>query len=231
MHAIAFVISISSRYTTIHDQAIQELLYFKELQPFLFVLLTHAGNKGGDEKATQEYIKNELSKNRCPPGLKDLIDQVGNRVIMVESNNSTEDYYVQKSEQFIAIIETIQKINGYKMYTNDILKDTAYVYETVRIDHSAIKEIPDYSTKNENYFDRLTEKIMLKKMKASDFNENDNLKEFLRKWVKRGCVMGTIVGSVLPVLGNILVGRAGGYLGYAVGMKVHSFKSQHCNTQ
>ena len=134
--------------------------YFKNLQPFLFVLLTHAGNTGGDEEATHEYIANDLSKVRCAQGLKDLIDQVDNRVIMVESCNPTEEHYVQKSKEFIAMIEHIQTINGNKMYTNDILKETAYIQESVHIEYSILTETTesDASINNDvnnrnSYFD------------------------------------------------------------------------------
>lgn len=235
VHAFAYVISIGNRFNSLHERAIQEVLCFKDLQPFLFVLLTHADNKGGDEKATCEYIKNELSKDRCPQGFKDLIDQVNNRVIMVESSNSTEDYYVQKSKEFIAMIEHIQTINRNKMYTNDILKDIACLQETIRMDHSILTETPDASINNDNnnsYFDRLAEDILFQKARAGDFDEKDNLKEFLRKWVKGGCITGTVAGSVVPILGSILAGKAGGHIGYKVGMGMHKFKSRHnCDTQ
>jgi len=131
IHAVVFV--MNNRYTETCEKSIHQLLLFKGVQPFLFVLLTHANNTGVTKAATDEYIQQTLSSPRCPQGLKDLMQKVGNRVIMVESVNSTaEDYHKTKSKELITMIEDMHKTNRYKIYTNSMLQHAAEVYEKAK---------------------------------------------------------------------------------------------------
>ena len=115
IHAVAFVIN-SSCYTEDYEKAITQLLHFKPLIPFVFVLLTHAGDEGGTKAKTDEYIQQLLLHPNFPAYFKNLIQLVDNRVIMVESLNITEQYHVQKSEEFMAMIKHTHQSNGYTVY-------------------------------------------------------------------------------------------------------------------
>ena len=50
----------NSRYTETCEMAIEQLLRFKNLKPFLFVLLTHAKEAGVTKAATDKYIQEIL---------------------------------------------------------------------------------------------------------------------------------------------------------------------------
>ena len=133
IHAVAFVMN-NNRYTSQCEKAIQQLHRFKGLQPFMFVILTHAKNKGITKVETDEYIQQTLSNHRCPSGLKNLLEMFENRVIMLESIEcNTEDYYKQKVEEFMELVETLHKSNGYKVYVNSMLHYTAQVYEKAKL--------------------------------------------------------------------------------------------------
>ena len=128
----------NNRYTEHCENAIKDLQLFKGLEPFLFVLLTHANNEGVTKAATDEYIQQTLSNPRCPGGLKNIMKLVKNRVIMLELvNTSAENYHAQKSKEFITMIEDIHKSNAYKIYTNTILQYAAQVYEKVKLQQQA----------------------------------------------------------------------------------------------
>ena len=133
IHAVAFVMT-SNRYTPQCEKAIQQLLRLKGLQPFVFVILTHAKKKGVTKVETDEYIQQTLSDHRCPSGLKNLLEMVENRVIMLESVDcTTENYYEQKVKEFMELVETLDKSNGHKVYVNSMLHYTAQVYEKVKL--------------------------------------------------------------------------------------------------
>ena len=137
IHAVVFVMN-NNRYTEQCEKAIKHLQLFKGLKPFLFVLLTHANNEGVTKAATDEYIQQTLSHPRCPGGLKNLIELVKNRVIMLESvNTNAENYHAQKSKEFIMMIEDIHKSNAYKIYTNSMLQRAAQVYERAKLQQKA----------------------------------------------------------------------------------------------
>ena len=139
INAVAFVMDYN-RYTEQSEKAIQQLLKFKDIQQFLFVLLTHAEDDGKTKAATDELIQQVVSDPHCPSGLKDLMHLVDNRVIMLESVVTTaESYQLQKREEFITMIDTIHKSNGSKAYTNVILHRAAQVYENNRLLQQTIK--------------------------------------------------------------------------------------------
>lgn len=132
IHAIAFVMRYG-RFTRACREAIQQVLLLKGIQPFVFVLLTHAKNNGITATATAEYITECLTSNRCAPGLRSLIEVVENRVIMLEAVDFVaENYHEQKCEELMLMIENIFKRNGNKMYTNVMLQHAAEVYEQVK---------------------------------------------------------------------------------------------------
>ena len=131
--AVAFVMR-NDRYTEQYEKGIQELQLFKGLEPFVFVLLTHANNEGVTKASTDEYIQQTLSNSHCPKGFKNLMKLVKNRVIMLESTNTVEHYRAHKNKEFITMIENIHKSNAYKICTNSMLQHTAQVYEKVKLE-------------------------------------------------------------------------------------------------
>ena len=114
IHAVAFVME-NRCFFEFYEKSIMQLLRFKALKPFLFVLLTHAQDIGVT-KAVDEYIQQMLQHPRCPQGYRNIMRLVGNRVIMVESLNTTGEYHVQKSKEFMTMIKHIHQSNGYKVY-------------------------------------------------------------------------------------------------------------------
>ena len=164
IHAVAFVMANNMRYTVQHIKAIQKI---KGLGPFLFVLLTHANNEGVTKAATDEYIQQILSHPRCPGDIKNLMELVKNRVIMLESYTSAENYHAQKSKEFIMMIEDIHKSNAYKIYTNSILQHTAQVYEKAKLQQQAeIRIVTKLLWSNE-------EKIQQLKKQAKDSTNSE----------------------------------------------------------
>ena len=133
INAVAFVMEYH-RFTEQSEKAIQQILKLKGIHPFMFVLLTHAEDDGATKAAADELIQQDLSDPLCPPGLKDLMQLVDNRVVMLESVGTTpESYQLQKREEFITMIDTIHKSNGFKTYTHVILHFAAQVYENNRL--------------------------------------------------------------------------------------------------
>ena len=230
IHAFAFVMD-HSRYNELCHKGIQQLLRFEGIEPFLFVLLTHA-DEGATKTEADKYIQETLSDSHCPSGLKDLMHRAKRRVIMVESLNKKEDYHAQKCEEFMTMVKDILRNNHYEVYTNSILRETAIVYEQVRLQHVQPPEMlnqkqlaEESDNRNESYFEKLTEEIMAERLSTNSSNEN-NLLDFLKGYVKKGCFIGTILG-----LGTKFGGRLGGNFGYEVGKSISSFEKHHCKVQ
>ena len=273
IHAFAFVMN-NSRYTADYEKAVYQLLHFKGLKPFLFVLLTHAEDVGITKAGADDYIKTTLSHPRCPPSLKTLMKLVENRVIMVESINPTEEYRIQKCEEFIAMINSIHTSNNYQIYTDAVLQQAAQIYENNRLQQQMItriitewiksneekienlhKQVNDTTTsrshedikkirddivslmkENENlereleeirgrgYLNKVSQKILNESMKNLNLDE-DNVMEFMAKFVKRGCAIGTVVG-----IGTKMGTMAGGRIAFEIGRGIHTFRQHHDTT-
>ena len=132
IHAVAFVMK-NNRYTEECEKAIEQLLHFRGLQPFIFVLLTYAKNIGVTKAKTDEYIQQTLSDERCPPGFKSLMQLVNNHVIMLDSVNTAEYYHEQKCDELMVMMENIKKANGYKIYTNSMFLHANQMYEKAKL--------------------------------------------------------------------------------------------------
>ena len=98
IHAFAFVMSYG-RFTKACREGIQQLQQLKGIQPFVFILLTHAKRNGVTTTATAEYIEQCLTSHCCAPGLRTIMEIVGNRVIMLEAVDFiSRSYHQQKSD-------------------------------------------------------------------------------------------------------------------------------------
>ena len=229
IHATAFVLSISHRFNELTKKAVQGLLHFKGLVPFVFVLLTHAKENGDTKEKTTKYIQKELSAKRCASSFKELMQLVNERVIMVDSilYNKDKDYHAKKEKELMEMIECIHKANGCKIYTNYAMKGTACLYEKVCLERSPSVVLDD-STKNSStlgYYEWLTQKIISSSINKDEISKNDDMLAFLKKYVKTGCIVGTIVGSIVPVVGNLAGSVAGGYIGYKIAKCKHHDQS------
>ena len=129
---MAFVMNCN-RYTTACDEALKQLSLFKGMQSYLFVLLTQTEDEGVTKEATDQYVRECLLSSRCPNGLKNLMQKVDGRVIMVESiAHVKEDYHDQKGKELMEMVESIFKKNNNKVYTNLMLRWVAQAYEIAR---------------------------------------------------------------------------------------------------
>ena len=132
VHAVAFVMNCN-RYTTACDEALKQLSLLKGMQSYLFVLLTQTEDEGVTKEATDQYVRECLSSSRCPNGLKNLMQKVDGRVIMVESiAHVKEDYHDQKSKELMEMVESIFRKNKNEVYNNLMLRLAAQAYEIAR---------------------------------------------------------------------------------------------------
>ena len=132
IHALVFVMNYN-RFTTMCEKALEQLLHFKGIQPYIFVLLTQTENECITKEETDKYIRDCLLSHKCPDGLKDLMRKVNSRVVMLESFSYVkEGYRKQKCEELVKMVETIFKSNNNKMYTNSMLRIAAKAYEIAK---------------------------------------------------------------------------------------------------
>ena len=159
IHAIAFVMG---RYTTSCEETIKQLLLFKGVQPFMFVLLTHAENEGINKTTTDKYIEECLSFPDCPPGFQNLMDMVENRVVMLESVAFVANgYHKQKCEELIMMVENVFKINDNRVYTNVLLEHTAEVHKKAKLQQEKeVQETTQLLALNKEKIKQLKKQLM-----------------------------------------------------------------------
>jgi len=123
VHAIGFTINAGGRFTKNESKTFKEMTKFKEIWPFTFILFTNAGVLGEDEQQRMSQLQRNLSAERCPQALHDLIKCVNNRFILVESVEPAENcqaYYKQKVRELLQMIGKIHELNGHRLYTNEL---------------------------------------------------------------------------------------------------------------
>ena len=242
IHAIAFVMRYG-RFTKACKEAIQQLQLLKGVQPFVFILLTHAKKNGITSTATSEYIEQCLTSNRCSPGLRTLIEVAENRVIMLEAVDCiAENYREQKCIELLTMIEKIHKRNGNKAYTNIMLKHAAEVYQ--RVKHQQSEEIQTTVKSLESSSQRikeLKEQINDTKITAKDktaineeiaalqkgnedlekqleqINDEQYLVQLTNKILEEEMSKSRFKGSLLDFFGSVSITVVGGAVGGAIG--------------
>ena len=108
VHAFAFVLDATSRFSQAHSIALQDFQKFEQITPFTFVLFVKARQLSSCEAEQQNIISEMLNDQECPVVLKQFMEKIGFRYIMVESvDYMAEDYYIKKSSELIDKIDDI----------------------------------------------------------------------------------------------------------------------------
>ena len=125
VNAIGLVINAGERYGTNERSTIDKLSQFQELWPYMFIIFTHARALGITEKDQNKQLQSNFKEPRCPESLKDLMQKVDNRYILVESikpSDNPEEYYQRKTKELGTMINSIYEANGFQSYTNELFR-------------------------------------------------------------------------------------------------------------
>ena len=173
VNAVGFTINASKRFTKNEARTIQEMSKFKEIWPFTFIIFTNAGDLGDDEEDQKLQFQKNLASKRCPKSLHDLLECVGNRFILVESVEQTENqraYCQQKVRELLHMIYKIYDLNGHKLYTNELFVKASKLVEQARQQKEATME------------DTVTATVEIRMRGMSADKEKANRKKFETTW-------------------------------------------------
>lgn len=123
VNGIGLVINAKARYGTNERSTIDQMSQFQELWPYMFIIFTHARALGVTEEDQDKQLQSNFTESRCPESLKDLMQKVNHRYILVESikpSDSPEDYYQRKTKELETMINSIYEANGFQLYTNEL---------------------------------------------------------------------------------------------------------------
>ena len=145
VNGIGLVISAKDRYGTNEKSTIDQLSQFQELWPFMFIIFTHARSLGVTEEDQDKQLQSNFTKSRCPESLKDLMQKVNNRYILVESikpSDNPEEYYQRKTKEIETMISSIYEANGFQLYTNELfISAKATLDKAMKEKNEAAKEL------------------------------------------------------------------------------------------
>ena len=118
VHAVGLVMDGSKRCDQYTADAINEILNFPDIIPFVFVLFTRGGTLGKTESKQKIEIQRMLGEANCPSQLKNFMHAISNRYMILESveYNKKSNYQVgnllhklMKSKETVKIDCYIQK--------------------------------------------------------------------------------------------------------------------------
>lgn len=117
-HAIFFVISLASRFTT-EEQA--TALHFinmfgENLMNFMIAIFTYGDNLQKDENIEQKLLE-------APKPLQDLIKKCGNRYAVIDNKTSSKEVKKKQLGKLFTIIEQMFFENGEKFYTDEMYRE------------------------------------------------------------------------------------------------------------
>lgn len=173
INAVGFTISASGRFTKNEAKTIQEMSKCKEIWPFTFVIFTNAGDLGDDEEQQKLQLQKNLASQRCPKSLHDLLKCTGNRYILVESIEPSENqkaYYHQKVRELLHMIYKIYDLNDHKLYTNELFVKASKL--VVQAKHQKVTTIEQTAT--------ATVEVRMRKMSGSE--EKSKRESFESTW-------------------------------------------------
>ena len=173
VNAVGFTINASKRFTKNEARTIQEMSKFKEIWPFTFIIFTNAGGLGDDEEEQKLQLQKNLATKRCPKSLHDLLECVGNRYILVESVEQTENpkaYYQQKVRELLHMIYKIYDLNDHKLYTNELFVKASKLVEQARQQKATTME------------ETVTATVEIRMRKMTDEKEKSKRRRFESTW-------------------------------------------------
>lgn len=120
--AVLFVVSVAERFG--NDQA-KILNYFEnssEFWPYVIVVLTNADRLqcANNINEQQSEIDKMLNNPRCPAKLKWLIGSVGERKMIINTQEKCPVYYKDQMEMMMSFIRNISSKQNGACYTNDL---------------------------------------------------------------------------------------------------------------
>jgi len=138
VNAICLAINADARYTRSESNTIKDLLELKSIWPFTFIAFTNSGALGNSEELQKKQLQENLSEERCPQLLLNLLKTINHRYLLVESINVTDDpkaYYSYKATELLQMIQVIHQSNNRKLYTNEIFIKAKEMVDRVEKEH------------------------------------------------------------------------------------------------
>lgn len=116
--AMFFVLSVAERFGSDHEKIIRYFEQMGEFWPYVCVIFTNADRLGSSTNEQQDGLDKMISSPRCPSKLKWLIENVEDRVIIVNTQSKDDIYYAETMEKVMKIITTIGESTSGRRYTN-----------------------------------------------------------------------------------------------------------------
>ena len=102
VHAFAFVFNVTSRFSKAHATALQDFQKLGEVAPYTLVIFTNVKRLADDEEGQKQVISEMLSDSECPEALKEFMQSINYRYMLLESVNAIAyNYYALKSQELM----------------------------------------------------------------------------------------------------------------------------------
>ena len=144
VNAIGLVISAKGRYTTNEANTIEYMTEFPDMWPYMFIIFSNAGSLGANEQERDKQLNDYLRQPRCPKSLKELVQKVKNRYILVESIQKASDpeaYYKIKMQEMHGMIAKLDKANNHRLYTNALFRRAKEVIDKLIKEKTEAEEV------------------------------------------------------------------------------------------
>ena len=116
--AMFFVVSVAERFGSDHEKIIRYFERMGEFWPYACIVFTNVDRLGSSTNEQQNDLDKLISSKRFSPKLKWLIENVENRVIIVNTQSKDEGYYIEIMEKIMEVITKIEHSTSGRRYTN-----------------------------------------------------------------------------------------------------------------
>ena len=188
VHAVVICLNGAARFDEADAGLINE---FKKLEidepqsiwAYTFVVFTHSKGMGRTEEQRNEVVNTWKSHPDCPPLLKELLDKIQNRFMVIESLKEDESYYAKKCDEFMRYVEQIHVNNNTTCYTHRLFTWARDKYEeAVKKQKEILDEQQDVVTKQVGLLQKNADLIaQLEKEKAEQVEKMQTIQEELHK--------------------------------------------------
>ena len=188
VHAIVVCLNGAGRFDIADEGFMKELKKLeidepKSIWAYIFVVFTHGLGMGETEEERRETVHTWRSHSECPTLLKELLDKVGNRFMVIESKMKDKNYHAIKFAEFSGFIEQIYATNHNSCYTNRLFIWARDKYEeAAKKQEEIIDKEQDVIKKQVDMLQKNVELIArLENEKSEQINKLQEIKEELHK--------------------------------------------------
>ena len=77
----------------------------------------------------ENYLRTVVENEKCPKEFKKLVNNVQDRVVMVEAKGTSDEYKTEKVKKVMSLVQKIRSVSSGAKYTNALFREVIKAFK------------------------------------------------------------------------------------------------------